>query len=506
VARVFLADPALKTLQGHHFNLSLRLLEVLVTHGHRVVCLANKKFGGFDAASFEHLPEQAVSNIGDTEFCFSEDTYDTHRAGHANAQQKVDEHAQTLLPVDASQLAPPKRWLLNLYRVLPNSYRSELTPRLRSTLGWLRAALTKPVPDKESSGEGAQDVSAGPRSPAQELLDALHKRGATADDYVLFHTCDAQTYRDVFDVFCKHAPLSRWGELPSFHLVTPYDQSVMPHNKREPTLGCTVGRLQRLGLLETKIRLYAENDVLATHLSEELETSVSVLAIPATNDRSEKRASEQLRIAYLGPARTEKGFTKLPQLVEEARSLKLGVQFTIQVTPQILGYTADVKVAVDALRSLVDPSGPTSLRLIDSPLNPVDYAREISAQDALLLHYDPERYGVRSSGIAVEGIVCENTLIATSGTFPAHIGGDSAISVGYDESALAAIEELLQRRDDYARRASERRQWYLNTHSSSVYLETLLRPVSNATWSGAESVHSVEKVQWLNLVGPNYIL
>jgi glycosyltransferase involved in cell wall biosynthesis len=177
---------------------------------------------------------------------------------------------------------------------------------------------------------------------------------------------------------------------------------------------------------------------------------------------------------YLGAARTEKGFTLLPDLVSsvfEHRPI-LDVHFHIQVTPQILGYTRDVGVAVSQLRKLGSPR----LTLIEEPLSREAYHSTLEKADVLLLMYHPDRYRVRSSGIAVESIISASTIIASKGTFPAELAGCAGIGLDYGESAVNAISAIIRDRDTYRRLAEERRCWYLDNFNARAFVDRLLSP------------------------------
>ena len=465
--RLFIADPALKGIQGHHYNLSKAVATALEEQSVRAVCLVNKAYA--DKTELHTVK------------CFSTDTYDGHKS--ANAAQKEGLEKSILASTEQLPL-----WL-RAYRKIPPSTRSWLTPLVRGQIG-------RPAPEPPAPSE--QPVR--PR-PDQEMQEKLAAYSATGVDRVLFHTCDAQTYHDVANYFEKTIPLGKWMDVPSFHLSTPYDELVMPHNKGHLDVRNSLRRLRNLGLLGDRVFLHAENVPLARHLSEYFKQPVTALPIPpsmsASGDRSTKH--EKIRITYLGAARTEKGFCRLPDLVERGL-LRYGgrVSFFIQGSPQIMGYTADVQAAVRRLQDLNHPD----LTVATEPLSGPDYDQQLNSADVLLLPYDEARYRVRGSGIAVEALLNGAILLATKGTFPEYIGGEAAVGVGQSERLIDGLEHIVENFDTLAERAQERRQWYLETHSNKAFYDNIVltTPGTVETATAAEKFFVEDSTQWQSLV------
>ena len=101
-------------------------------------------------------------------------------------------------------------------------------------------------------------------------------------------------------------------------------------------------------------------------------------------------------VVFAGGARTEKGYGLLPELV---RLLAGEARFTIHSGP--IGADDDPLVQ-HAHRKLRALSG-AGLTLLEQPLSPEGYLALLSAADLLLLPYDAEAYGPRSSGFPGRG-------------------------------------------------------------------------------------------------------
>lgn len=483
--KVFLADPALKDNRGHHHSLTEIMSRACRAHGARPIWLVSKQFQRSDADA-----EQEI--IG----CFSVDTYDAHRAAARPAP------AQTTIAAQAPGPAMPNPSLLRcLYRRIPYRYRYTLTPWLVEKVAAMRSmgSRLRGAPPPLSGVAAAETIRT--RTPAQELLDILQRFDCKPDDVVLFHTADAQTYRDIVELYVDTARPRDWDQLPIVRLSTPYDENVMPHNRRPPTMQTSVTRLRSLGLIGSRVFLHAENDLLAAHLAALLDLPVSALHIPPFDLELQCRSDDPARpleIMYLGPARTEKGFVKLPPFVRETleRTSAPSLRFTIQVTPQILGYTADVAAAVEGLRAIDDPR----LMLIVDPLSLADYRTLLGRADVLLMPYDAERYRHRSSGIAVEAVLAEATIVATRDTFPAHLAGPAGVVIDDSGISAAAIERILDARPDFEARARARKSWYLTEHSQARFAESALAAGASCAGESVRADATTTRPDWKPLV------
>ncbi len=318
---------------------------------------------------------------------------------------------------------------------------------------------------------------------------------------VLFHTCDAETYRDTVELFINEVPIERWNSLPAFHLSTPYDEAIMPHNDRILGFEHSVRRLSNLGLIGTRVFLHAENVLLAEHLANYLGVEVSPLPIPPfkpIHSKSARESMDVMNVMYLGAARTEKGFVVLPDVVSQCLKKGLKVRFTIQVTPQILGYTPDIERAVEQLKEIDDPR----VKLLEEPLSQPDYKRTLSHADIVLLCYQPDRYAVRSSGIAVEAVLSEATIIATQNTFPAFLSGDAGIQISDASEIVDAITRVARNRKGYQIAARARRQWYLNQYGSEAFVNALVRhKCQDINTTHAFATHKFEdSTRWRRLI------
>ena len=498
--KLFVVDPALKDLRGHHYALTANISHNCRALGHNVICLVNQS-----------LTRQTDDDLYFVR-CFSSDTYDGHMKPVAQVAKSAAEQPRNAeAPTRAAEPPPnsePRSLLFRIkhgcvliYRLLPVSIREVTTPfihRLRGRQPAMASPIQTPQRNATQKDPNGTTAPTQPSDPVSELMRSLRNHSAGPEDVVLFHTSDAHTYRDIVELFVRAVRVEDWDKLPQFHLSTPYDGSTMPHNLKHPPFNQSVRRLSKLGLIGTRVFLRAEHSLLAEHLSEALAADVSTLPIPPLTDlpAPERDAGDDsIHVMYLGAARTEKGFPTLPPAIRAIldRSPRMNIRFYIQITPQILGYTPDVLKAVEALKDIEDDR----LVLLESPLSQANYQQLLANADVMLLNYVPDRYRFRGSGIAVESVLSTTSVIAPTGTFPAFIAGESGVATEFPEGIEEAIRHIYENIDEFRAKAAKRKAWYLSEHSAEKFV-SVLQPESTCSrvHTDTPSTRYVDQTEW----------
>ncbi|MCB1310206.1 MAG: hypothetical protein KDK30_18605, partial [Leptospiraceae bacterium] len=139
------------------------------------------------------------------------------------------------------------------------------------------------------------------------------------------------------------------------------------------------------------------------------------LSIPHTLQPTSRDPRGKIQIAYIGDARTEKGFLHLPDIVRTIRQSELRdqVEFFIQCNFNIPGGEPGIAQALEELRAL----GPDGITFAETPLDRESYVRVLQESDIVLLMYDRGLYRERSSGILVEALSAGATVLAPSGSW-----------------------------------------------------------------------------------------
>jgi len=149
--------------------------------------------------------------------------------------------------------------------------------------------------------------------------------------------------------------------------------------------------------------------------------------------------------------------------------------FTIQSSPQIMGYTPDIIVAVEKLRAVKDER----LKIIETVQTPEEYQVLLAKSDVLLLCYDKQRYAVRSSGIAIEALVNGKNIISTEGTFPTFLAADAGLAIESVANIIDSINMIADNKKSYRSSAINRSIWMLKECSLEPFLKLISSEAKN---------------------------
>lgn len=467
---LYLADPSLRDRRGHHYQLALAVSAGARQAGRRVVWLAHQ-----DAD-----PELAAAGV-EVRRVFRQSMYEAFTPAVAP---------------QGSRLARVRD------RIVASSH-----PLARGLIGVYRGLGLSRDPARAERGRRALDD--GPEALFADDLRRGLQSGAGPHDTVLLPTADGITYRAVLRLVTRDPAFV--ADAPALHLVTPYDVDIMPHARRGLPVDRVIFYLTRLGVLERRVFLHAENALLAEALSRRWGVPLGTLDLPppaVPDDVPDPSgpmpaAAADLTVTYLGAAREEKGFCWLPDIVRRVRAQVAPgrVRFFVQCSPQVLGYTPATQRALDELRSMES----SDLELCDQPLGSAEYLARLRSSDVVLMPYQPDRYRVRGSGIAVEAVASGCVILSTPGTFPAYVGAECACTADTAQGFAHALLDVLAARDSWRQRASERAGRYLSEHSALRYVERL---VTAGTWSpgagqpGSGNGGAPVRVPWRRLVSP----
>jgi hypothetical protein len=321
------------------------------------------------------------------------------------------------------------------------------------------------------------DLSPEYLSVLASILEKYRGRGCV----ILMHSADAHVYRALRGILpdlVELQPAEGGTRGIEFHVCTPYELSLMPGSAvpAQPVERCLLA-LARSPACEKSLFFWAQTDRLAEYYRRVLRVPVTTLSLPAPHwadpDATMKRAGLPLRLAFLGAAREEKGFHKLPGLVERISSdaeLRDAVILDVQSTAPMAGYS---KVAEAALRTLEKYE--KLVRLVPSALSAGEYAAMMNASDAVLVFYSAKNYFARGSGIVIEALSCGKYIIGQRGMFVddmRHLG--MALMGNSEDEWISSIRDLVRHID--TRRAQARlagRQFSIRS-SPSLYVESLL--------------------------------
>jgi glycosyltransferase involved in cell wall biosynthesis len=434
--RFVLVDHSLKDGRGHHYELAVRITKSVLANNLKPVWVCNKNFIFAEKhTEVDILPAINVS------------LYDAYNKG-----KRFDSLSSLRFP----------RIFISLFRFIR---------RILKT--------TKEI-DNQPHDTFARD-----------LVRAMDLLSLTTSDRLLFHTADGMTYA-ALDKLISNRNLKT---LPIFHVCTPYDPvGVMPNLIQGCDISQIVNKWSQRKILDNRIFLYGENHLLAEHLSKIWNIKVRPLELPAiqvpnnqSNTFSAKRQIDNrhsFEVVYLGPARIEKGFHLIPEIVQFTMEFlkregfrEDKVNFTLQCTPQIIGYTPQVLKAIERLQTY----GKNIVTLVPEILSTEDYFSLLDRAHVILLPYGVNEYRVRSSGIVAEALSLNKIIVTTAGTYPAaaitHGGGATGTTPRELARAIVDIACDLPR---FVANAQEQGKAYRKRNTSDNYVWNCLNTESSA--------------------------
>lgn len=298
---------------------------------------------------------------------------------------------------------------------------------------------------------------------ARELAATLREQGGRAsDDAVLLHSVSAANLGGLLEVPEPGALGQLWIVLRQAPAAMDLDDAT-----GEPVLSL----LQRLAVrFGRSLSLFADTEKLAADYSARTELRVSPVPLPVVVPNRPARAALTLpHVVFPGGARVEKGYGYLPAAVAACAGR---ARFTIHSGR--IGASNDpvVQKAHRALRRMVG----TELTLIERPLDLEDYLALLAETDLMLLPYNAQFYGSRSSGILAEALAMGVPAVVPDGCWMAEVAGAArAVLIGRDRSVAVALGEALDRLPELAAAALAAMPAWRTKHNPDALLAALLR-------------------------------
>ncbi|MGV6803643.1 MAG: hypothetical protein ACWA49_05500 [Ruegeria sp.] len=423
--RIFILDPSLKDIRGHHFALSSRISRAAVGAGLEVFWGANK----------EASPSLSAEDI-------------------------------TILP----------------------TFESDMYAAYRPTNNGLLAKnpLTRLFKRSRTANQTANDRIASYENAFFESVKRCAEEACwTQHDIVLIHTADGATY-SALERFCETTQEDR---RPVFHICTPYDPvGVMPNRHSAEAVKKAVEALAGHGarlygencfLTEHLARIWEVTvDTLPLPVGEmDFDTAL------ASDLRKTSLAPDELSrrmVLCLGSARIEKGFHLLPDVIRRTIELESeadrppseATHFVLQATPQIIGYHPVVTTALEKLSQLPNDR----VTLLTDPLSEEEYSSWLGACDTILLPYDAKAYQYRGSGIVAEAAIAGKPIVATANSFPARVASQNGGSTGTTPREIASA--IIQIHSEYPRRQQQADSYAREikpSHTGAAYVEKIVQ-------------------------------
>ncbi len=166
------------------------------------------------------------------------------------------------------------------------------------------------------------------------------------------------------------------------------------------------------------IYFYTDTDALTIQYNKISGVKFTTLPIPSENTAAkiEKDKTAVLNISYIGDARDEKGYHKLPKLVGDLRATQLTedkIHFHLQSNFNVKGGETNSALAKAMLRG----ENRDYVSLPEGPFDSETYDELIHQTDIMLIPYSGENYYARSSGVFSESLAAGIPFVATDKTW-----------------------------------------------------------------------------------------
>jgi glycosyltransferase involved in cell wall biosynthesis len=312
---------------------------------------------------------------------------------------------------------------------------------------------------------------------AERLADALHRiqqDEAISDDDILFFP-----YVNLAEVM----GLARWRRHSG---ITPRTVLLFRRDLDEQGIDAAIGAragayLLRQALADLyvcpgsdRIRLFTDSDNLTEEHGQILHRRFQTAPIPVDPAVLAPRtggSNEISTIVYLGDARTEKGYARLPSIAYALKAeLSSGrVQMIVQSNFNVPRGEPGIAAARDFLSTV------PNVALLRHAISEEQYNAYLSAADLIVLPYQVDRYISRTSGILAEAICAGVPAVVPQGTWLADQVRRHGAGIVYDgldpDGPAQAVVKALGSLESLRSRAEDRRSAYAHFHRPSRLAE-----------------------------------
>lgn len=220
--------------------------------------------------------------------------------------------------------------------------------------------------------------------------------------------------------------------------------------------------------------LMADSRELQHEFDEISPIGVGLLPIPHCDEISramKDKKAQEIRFAFVGEARANKGFHLLPDLILALRSrIVTSLYFSIQ------GHSPHCEdVLATKARNRLEQI--EQVDLFPDPLTDAEYKALIAGADVILLPYPKLPYYAQTSGVLAEAIGAGTPAIVPSGTWMAaqvrEHGAGIIFEAGNLASLVAACEQAIATLPELRDRAADAAVSWRRVHNAANFVATL---------------------------------
>jgi glycosyltransferase involved in cell wall biosynthesis len=307
---------------------------------------------------------------------------------------------------------------------------------------------------------------AAPGTLAQELADALDAMGGAQQDLVLLHSASAANLHGLTATLARDAI----GSLAIVLRRTPEEMDIADAAP-QPVKLVLASLIAHFG---DRLHLFADTGQLADLYRSLVAVPVTTVSVPVMAPPIRRGPVAAVpHLVFAGGARAEKGYDLLPPVIDRLRGK---MRMTIHSGPINAEADPGVQQAHRRLRHMAGPDVVLLERLLDPP----EYMDLLASTDLMLLPYQADEYGPRSSGILAEARAMGVPAIVPRGTWMADAAGASPC-VLFDGPAdfVSAVERTMRRLPEVSHEMREAAPSWRQTHCPEAVLHALLRPLAD---------------------------
>ncbi|VVC01560.1 Uncharacterised protein [uncultured archaeon] len=227
------------------------------------------------------------------------------------------------------------------------------------------------------------------------------------------------------------------------------------------------------------VRFATDSEMITEELSKSGLKGVFTLPIPHITATGHGAEIGGPVIGYVGGARIEKGFDRLPEIAEAVLKKNKTAEFLIQahIEPKYY-YSQGMEGAKKRLRRM-EASNPRSIQLVDRSLSYPEYLELMGKCSIILLPYRAELYGKGTSGILAEAVAMGKWIVAPGSTWMSLQKKRYGKIVEFDAETAEGIADAvgkcakLDKNINRAKVERQIREW-VRLHSPENYLTVLL--------------------------------
>ncbi len=259
-----------------------------------------------------------------------------------------------------------------------------------------------------------------------------------------------------------------YENLPCIHLIVMYEYGKWmtggyPYVKM-------LNRLNRSGLLDSKIFLYTETKRHANTLKRQLGINIDSYPFPSipVEKYFGKLSESKIRVCALGGGRRDKGFNMLPKIfatINQKRRNNKNIEFVVQ-RPRIQDKLDESLSMLESIENVI---------LKDNKLQQSEYEKTLVSCHIMLFPYDKNVYFARGSGLINETVANAIPAVCTENTsLEENIESGNGLSATTPEEFADAIEEIALNLEEYRKKAVTASHVYIENYKHNPVVERIL--------------------------------